>query len=279
VPADSGRAVLVSGATTGIGRTATALLAQHGFTVFAGHRRPDAGSDLERVGAGVTPIRLDVTDPECIARAVACLRDSGVPLHGVVNNAGVALGGPLECVPPNRLRDVFETNVIGAVALTQACLPLLRATRGRVVFVGSIAGRISWPYSIPYNASKFALRAVADGWRVELASSGIAVSLVEPGNVRTPIWRKAHAAGAEVVAASGSDLQELYGPHMRRVLAGLAEAERSGMPPEPVAHAILHALTSARPRTSYPVGARLALLLALLPPGLRDRILVALLDR
>ncbi len=273
------RAVLVSGATTGIGRATVSLLVAHGFAVFAGYRAPDAAAELERAGMGVIPVRLDVTDAACVAQAVACVRASGMPLLGLVNNAGLALGGPLECVPVDRLRDVFETNVIGAVALTQACLPLLRATHGRVVFVGSVAGRVSWPYSIPYNASKFALRAVADGWRVELSSSGIAVSLVEPGNVRTPIWRKAQAAADDVVTSSDPDFLEVYGRHMRRVLAGLAEAERSAMPPERVAHAILHALSSTRPHPYYPVGARLALVVAALPPGLRDRILRALLER
>ena len=161
-------AVVVTGASTGIGADATAQLAAAGFIVFAGVRDDAAAAALAALGERVRPLRLDVTDPDQIAAAAAAVGASGFPLAALVNNAGVAVGGPLEVLPIEHVRQVFDVNVFGALAVTQAFLPQIRAAHGRLVFIGSIAGRLAIPFIGPYSSSKFALRALTDALRVEL---------------------------------------------------------------------------------------------------------------
>jgi NAD(P)-dependent dehydrogenase (short-subunit alcohol dehydrogenase family) len=218
---------------------------------------------------------LDVTDEATIETAMQTVKASGVPLIGIVSNAGIALGGPLEHLPTAQLRRQFDVNVLGAMAFVRLGLPHLEP-HGRVVFVGSISGRLATPYLGPYSASKFALRALSDALRLELAPAGIAVALIEPGAVKTPIWRK----GGE----SRERLAELLGtharPHYYRVLEGMSqrmkETEHLGISAEVVAQAILHALTARKPRARYLLGsAKPASIVALLPVRLRDRILSA----
>jgi NAD(P)-dependent dehydrogenase (short-subunit alcohol dehydrogenase family) len=178
----------------------------------------------------------------------------------------------LERVAIERLRRQFDVNVFGALAMAQEALRYLPEREGRIVFVGSIAGRLSIPYVAPYSASKFALRALADALRLELAPSRIGVSLIEPGSVDTPIWRKGRAA-REVMEREISDSHR---PHYReaveRTLSQTLNEERSAMPVERVAGAIAHAVKSAKPRPSYLLGApaRVGSFLAILPHRLRE---------
>jgi NAD(P)-dependent dehydrogenase (short-subunit alcohol dehydrogenase family) len=186
-------AVVITGASTGIGRATARYLAERGFRVFAGVRRDQDAEVLRQEGAGrVTPLRLDVTDRGSIENAAreaeAALAGEG--LQGLVNNAGIGIGAPLEFVELDELRRQLEVNVIGAVAVTQAFLPLLRRCRGRIVNVGSIGGRIAQPMLGPYNASKFALEALSDSLRMELGAWGIHVSLVSRARSRRRSGRR-----------------------------------------------------------------------------------------
>lgn len=216
---------------------------------------------------------MDVTDSASIEAAAKHVSASGVPLHGLVNNAGIAVAGPLEFLPVDELRRQFEVNVFGAIAVTQAFLPQLREPRGRIVFVGSVSGRIAVPLLGPYAASKFALRALADAMRIELAPAGVFVSLVEPGDVKTPIWQKGRDARAQVEQRLGPCAIERYKEALARLYRGIDAAERGAMPVARVSIAILHALAARRPHTNYLVGTRMANLISTLPARVRDRLI------
>jgi NAD(P)-dependent dehydrogenase (short-subunit alcohol dehydrogenase family) len=250
-----------------------------GWRVFAGIRRLEDGERLRgRASPSLAPIALDVTSGESIASALAhmssALHDAG--LDGLVNNAGIAVAGPLEVLPLEDLRRQLEVNVVGQVAVTQAFLPLLRRSSGRIVLMGSVGGRLSMPFLAPYCMSKFALEAIADALRLELAPWGIAVSLIEPGAIATPIWNKSvEAAGtmySKLEPRAGAD----YEAALERVGAAAQESGRKGVPASRVADVVQHALTATAPRTRYLVGrdARLRALLArLVPDRERDRLI------
>jgi NAD(P)-dependent dehydrogenase (short-subunit alcohol dehydrogenase family) len=266
------RAVVITGASSGIGAGAAEALAREGFIAFAGVRTEADAVKAAALHQNVRPLHLDVTDHESIKAATTSVAASGVPLFGLVNNAGIAVGGPLEYLPLDQLRRQFEVNVFGAVAVTQALLPQLREQRGRIVFVGSVSGRIAVPYIGPYGASKFALRAIADALRIELATAGIFVSLIEPGSVKTPIWRKARESREDLVRVLGPQAMTHHRTALERVFRRTEKAERDGMPVERVTSAIVHALTARRPKTNYLVGSRAASILAMLPTTWRDRL-------
>jgi NAD(P)-dependent dehydrogenase (short-subunit alcohol dehydrogenase family) len=267
----AGSAVVISGASTGIGAASALLLAEKGYVAFAGVRTDADGERLASLHANVRPIALDVTDAASLERAVDAVAKSGVPLGGIVSNAGIAVGGPLEHLPIDELRHQFDVNVFGALAMVQRFLPLLDG--GRVVFVGSISGRLATPYIGPYSASKFALRALSDALRIELAPAGIVVSLIEPGSVKTPIWSKGRRDAERIASELGPEVRQHYHAALERVLAITESVDRDGLPVGIVADAIEHALCSRRPRAQYVVGtpARMGSVVAMLPPSLRDK--------
>jgi len=272
----SARGVVVSGASTGIGEATAVLLARSGYVAFAGVRNADDAARLRAEHANVRPVFLEVTDEASIAQAMREIASSGAELFGVVSNAGIARGGPLEHIPIPALRKLLDVNVVGALALAQAALPRLPSPGGRVVFVGSIAGRLAMPYNAAYSASKFALRAIADGLRLELGPAGIAVSLIEAPSVDTPIWRKGVESRERVTAALGEGARPHYRPALENLLRFVQSQQGAGLPAERVAHAILHALTAPRPKARYVLGSAHGLnVLALLPLRLRDRIVRA----
>ncbi len=281
--------MLITGASTGIGRATALRLAGAGWRVFAGVRRPADGDALlaERAAGSssdgeIVAVTLDVTDQAQIEEAGRLVAErsagAGRPgsgrLDGLVNNAGIGVGGPLEVLAMPELRRQLEVNVVGQVAVTQALLPALRRARGRIVFVSSVGGRVALPFSAPYGASKHAIEAIGDALRGELHSSGIAVSLVEPGSVKTPIWDKARAEAQALQIPP--ELESEYG-HIRSAFANvLTETESRGVAPERVAATIERALTASRPRSRYVVGvdARgMILARALLPSGVFDRVI------
>jgi NAD(P)-dependent dehydrogenase (short-subunit alcohol dehydrogenase family) len=272
-------AVLISGASTGIGRACAEHLARLGFTVFAGVRKQADADSLRGAGSGrVQPVMLDVTDSESVTGAMRTVNEaSPAGLAGLVNNAGVSVGGPLEFVAIDEWRRGLEVNFIGQVAVTQAALPALREARGRIVNMTSIGGRLASPFLGPYNASKYALEAVTDALRVELRPFGIEVAAIEPGAVATPIWEKGRALAEEATANMPAEALELYGPGFAAISKFISEGQRLGVPPLEVARAVEHALTASRPKTRYVVGrdARLRLLLTrLLPTRVMDRVVV-----
>jgi NAD(P)-dependent dehydrogenase (short-subunit alcohol dehydrogenase family) len=270
-------AVVVTGASSGIGAGAALQLARAGFLAFAGVRNDADAARAATLHEHVRPLRLDVTDRESIETAARHVAESGHVLRAVVANAGVAVAGPMEFLPVDELRRQFEVNVFGAVTTAQAFLPQLRASRGRLVFVGSISGRLAMPFIAPYSASKFALRAIADAMRVELRPAGIAVSLIEPASVKTPIWQKGRDSRDALLGLLPPKAMEYYGPQIEAVFAATAHEERSGMPVEQVSRAIKHAVTARKPRAAYLLGApaRIGSIIAVLPPALRDRALRA----
>jgi NAD(P)-dependent dehydrogenase (short-subunit alcohol dehydrogenase family) len=270
------RGVVVSGASTGIGLATVTLLAQTGYVAFAGVRNETDAARLRELHPNIRPILLEVTDAASTARVAAEIGRSDVTVAGVVSNAGVAAGGPLERLPVEDLRHTLEVNVIGALALVQAMMPYLPAAGGRIVFVGSIAGRLAMPYNAAYSASKFALRAIADALRIELAPLGMFVSLVESGSVSTPMWRKGRESRPHLFAMLGEHARPHYYRAMERLMRVTETEERGGIPPERVAEAIRDALTAKRPRARYVLGsAKAGNILALLPLRLRDRIIRA----
>ncbi len=272
-------AVVITGASTGIGAACARDLDQRGFRVFAGVRSEADGERLRRhASERLAPLRIDVTEPERIAAAAeqvaAAVGEAG--LAGLVNNAGILVSGPLELVALDALRRQLEVNVVGPVAVTQAMLPLLRVGRGRIVNVGSISGRVAAPCLGPYAASKFALEALSDALRVELAGWGISVSIVEPDAVRTPIWDKT-LDSRESPAPAPSEAAGLYDEELLALRKATYTMGRTGMPVERVVRAVRHALCARRPRTRYPVGLRahLAFWAARhLPDRLRDWFIV-----
>jgi NAD(P)-dependent dehydrogenase (short-subunit alcohol dehydrogenase family) len=279
VDSDGARgAVVVTGSSTGIGRACALHLDRLGFRVFGGVRTDEDGDRLRSAASErLEPLILDVTDPGHIARAVE--RVSGAtepPLAGLVNNAGIGVGGPLELMPVSDFRHQIEVNLIGQVAVTQAFIPALRRARGRLVFISSIGGLVATPYMSPYHASKFGIEAIGDALRLELRSSGIQVSIVEPGSIATPIWEKGRATATAVRGNLSAEGQDLYGKSLARAEEMLGQTAERGSPPEKVAKVVAHALTAGRPRTRYLVGAdarAMATLKRLLPDRLRDRLL------
>ena len=193
------KSVVITGASTGIGRACTLYLDELGWRVFAGVRKAVDGDALRDLASDrLVPLILDVADEAGVARAAdevaAVVGDDG--LHGLVNNAGIAVGGPLEFVPLEDVRRQFEVNVFGLLRTTQAMLSMIRAARGRVVNVSSQGGKVAAPYFGPYCASKFAVEAMSDSLRRELKPWGLHVSVVEPGAIDTAIWgiQPKHAA-------------------------------------------------------------------------------------
>ena len=271
--------VLITGASTGIGAACAIGCAERGMTVFAGVRNPAAGDALRaKAGAAIIPVHLDVTDSESISKAADLVagRVGEAGLFGLVNNAGIAIGSPLELIPLAQLRRQLEVNVIGQIAVTQAVLPLLRRARGRIVNMGSIAGRGTIPMMGPYSASKHALEALTDALRLELYPWGIEVSIVEPGAIATPIWETAQKISVEIEAEMPAEGRPLYEAAAKNIREMVAQAAARAIPPDAVVEAVLHALTAKRPKTRYLVGrdAKVrALMLKWLPDRLQDWIL------
>jgi NAD(P)-dependent dehydrogenase (short-subunit alcohol dehydrogenase family) len=271
--------VVITGASTGIGAACALDCAGRGMTVFAGVRDPRAGEALaEKGGPSLLPITLDVTDESSIMRSVEAVQrvvgEGG--LGGLVNNAGIVIGSPLEVIPLSQLRKQLEVNVIGQIAVTQAFLPLLRRARGRIVNMGSIAGRGTIPLLGPYSASKYALEALTDALRMELQPWGIQVSIIEPGAIATPIWEKSAKKAEDLEASVSEEAKVLYGEAVIRIREAIAQAAQRAIPPEAVVRAVHHALTASRPHTRYLVGADAQLrawMVKWLPDRVQDRVL------
>jgi NAD(P)-dependent dehydrogenase (short-subunit alcohol dehydrogenase family) len=269
---------LVTGAGSGIGEACTRRLSTMGWRVFAGVLDESQRADLEQCHlANVTPIVLDITKADSIAGAAKTIAGVVGPsgLSGLVNNAGIGVLGPVEFVPIDGLRRQLEVNLIGHVAVTQACLPLLRQKMpgqpaGRIVNISSFAGRLALPLFMPYAASKHGIEALSDALRLELRPSKIHVACIEPGPIATPILASSPDAAEAALAALPPEGRERYG--FLFDLLKNDDLRAAAKPPDVVARAVAHALTARRPKTRYLVGGMRwrFLLLSKLPDRLRD---------
>ncbi len=270
--------VLITGASSGIGRSCANYLSGQGYRVFAGVRKPEDAEAFR--GSGIEPVIIDVTDEESIAAAVAYMDKVAGGLDCLVNNAGIAPTGPLETVPVAKIRQLMEVNLIGLLAVTRAFLPMLRASKGRIVNMGSSAGILAAPGWSSYAASKFGVEAVTDSLRLELKSFGIRVSVINPGIIETPLWSKGTPVQHQVDEID-PEIKTIYAPLIRS-FTGLFESPNA-IPAEEVAKAVAHALGAKRPRYRYLVGTwsdvKGMALLAKLPTALRDHLLYGMMCR
>jgi NAD(P)-dependent dehydrogenase (short-subunit alcohol dehydrogenase family) len=244
--------VVITGASTGIGRATALRLARAGFAVLAGVRRAEDGAALRAQDGRIEPALVDVTDAGQIAALAA--RVGGGPLAGLVNNAGIAVAGPLEGVPLELVRRQYEVNVFGLLAVTQALLDPIRAGHGRIVNIGSIGGRINTPFVGPYSSSKAAVRSLSAALRRELRPWDIHVALVEPGALDTPIWRKGEEGAQETIDALPERVRTLYARPLGALVAATRKIRANASSPDDAAQAIEHALTAERPKAVYTVG-------------------------
>ncbi|KAA6212064.1 SDR family oxidoreductase [Streptomyces albofaciens JCM 4342] len=255
----AGRAVVITGASTGIGKECALRLEERGFRVFATVRKRQDGEKLraEATSARLHPVLMDVTDEKSIQTAAAEVARS-VDEQGVwalVNNAGTCVAAPMECVPPEGLRQQLDTNVVGPLAVTQAFLPQLRRTRGRIVNVSSGLGSVVIPYLGAYATGQFAKEAMSDALRRELRPFGISVSIVRPGAIATPIWDKVRETGEGLLNQAPDAIADLYrAPFEQFMRMNERRAQSSATQPQDVARTVFRALTAPRPRTRYSVG-------------------------
>ncbi|BAZ30497.1 short-chain dehydrogenase/reductase SDR [Cylindrospermum sp. NIES-4074] len=271
--------VVISGASSGIGEACAIYLDKLGYQVFAGVRSDADGEALKcKTSERLTPIFLDVTNEVSIIAAAnrikATLDSTG--LTGLVNNAGIVIAGPLEFLPVADLREQFEINVIGQIAVTQAFLPLLRESQGRIINMSSDNGKVSIPFLGSYCASKFALEALTDALRIELQPWGIAVCIIEPGSVTTPIWKKSISKADNIWNNLPPEARSLYSVFVDSAHKKANELSNNGFPAEVVAKAVAHALTTKRPKIRYVVGldAKINIWLAkILPDWILDKLI------
>lgn len=274
------KSVLVTGASTGIGKVCVLSLLNSGWRVFAGVRKEqDAAAIRQESQQKAIPVFLDLLKPDSIANALSTVisQTGSAGFHGLVNNAGIAVACPLEAIPLDDLRRQFEVNVFGQLAVIQAFMPLLRDSKGRIVNIGSISGRMSTPFTGPYCGSKFALEAMTDALRMELRPWGITISIVEPGRIATPIWQKSNEAANELEKRIDPDKTALYRPYIDRFRKVVLKMAATGGTPESVANAVQHALEAKNPKTRYVVGtdAKIQAFLArFVPDKLRDNFIL-----
>ncbi|MCZ2355084.1 MAG: SDR family oxidoreductase [Bacteroidia bacterium] len=274
------KSVLVTGASTGIGKACVHILLNSGWRVFAGVRKEQDAEKLKQESKNrAIPIFLDVTQPESIqdAASIITTQIGSEGFHGLVNNAGIAVACPLEAIPIEDIRKQFEVNVFGQLSVIQAFINLLRASKGRIVNIGSISGRMAIPFTGPYCSSKFALEAITDSLRMELKPWEIQVSIIEPGRIVTPIWEKSNEAAIDLENRIDPEKTALYRPYIDRFRKIILKTAARGGTPESVADAVIHALEASKPKTRYVVGqdAKIQAFLAkFIPDKIRDNLVL-----
>ncbi|MTD14908.1 SDR family NAD(P)-dependent oxidoreductase [Nakamurella sp. YIM 132087] len=266
--------IVISGASTGMGAATARELARRGYHVLAGVRRESDGERL--AGPGLEPVLLDITDPDqvaAIAQRVAT-DPQRRPLRALINNAGLAVNAPVEALPLDDWRRVFEVNLFGHIAMTQALLPALHESRGRVVNISSVGGRVSLAAYGAYAGSKFAMEAVSDALRRELGPRGVQVVVVEPGGVKTEMSNRGVANAAAIRDAMTEEHRRRYGDLMVAVMRHAEAFTEAGRPAEKAAEVIAKAATARCPRTRYTIGRDAAIFTRLsrvVPDRLLDR--------
>lgn len=270
--------VVVTGASTGMGAATARELARRGYHVLAGVRR-DEDADAMR-GPGIEPVILDITRPDHIEALAARVQKDPQrrTLRAVVNNAAIQANVPIEVFAIDEWRRMFEVNLFGQVAVTQALLPALFSSRGRVVNISSLGGKIAMATYGPYAATKFALEAVSDALRRELAPAGVDVVVIEPGAVRTEMLDRAIATADASMSTMTPDQRQRYGGLVAAVNEQATTSTRSGLSAEAAARVIATAVTARKPRTRYTVGRDAALITRLarfVPDRVLDRVTAA----
>jgi NAD(P)-dependent dehydrogenase (short-subunit alcohol dehydrogenase family) len=270
--------VLITGASTGMGAATARELARRGFHVLAGVRRPSDADTLR--SAGLEPVFLDITNPEQIASVSKRIADdpAGRPLRAVINNAGIAINAPVEVLSMEEWQQQFDVNFFGHIAVTKAVLPALHASGGRVVNISSIGGRIAMPTYGAYAAAKFAMEAMSDSLRRELAPHGVQVVVVEPGGVKTEMTGHGIERANDTIATLSPTQRSRYGELLQAIINQATSFTDSGLSAEAAALVIAKAATARRPRTRYTIGRDAAVLTRLsriLSDKMLDRILAA----
>jgi short-subunit dehydrogenase len=254
----SGRGgVVITGASTGIGYACALQLDQVGFRVFAGVRRDEDAERLKSAGSErMTPVTIDVTDADSIREAARQVEsDLGAePLEGLVNNAGIAVSGPVEFLPIAEIRKQVEVNFIGQVAVTQAFLARLRRDRGRIVNIGSVGGEVALPFLSPYAASKHAIEGFSDSLRREVEPLGVHVAVIRPGAIQSSIWERGNAAADQIIGELPPEAMQVYGDRVRGARAAANQRASEAIPAQAVAASVEHALTAGKPKTRYVIG-------------------------
>jgi NAD(P)-dependent dehydrogenase (short-subunit alcohol dehydrogenase family) len=250
------KTILITGASSGIGFAASISLARKGYSVYAGVRKESDARTLSEQSSLITPVMLDVTRERDIQAVFQKIDGEFKRAQEfcLVNNAGVALASPMECVPLGELRRQFDVNYFGVLAVTQAFLPLIRQTQGRIVNISSISGRLTLPFLGPYSSSKFALEAMTDALRRELKNSGVKVMSINPGSVRTPIWNKGDAWKKASESQSSPDRMEVYAQSLKIFHERVKESAENAPEPHETVKTICRALDSQNPKTRYFVG-------------------------
>ncbi|GIE20224.1 SDR family oxidoreductase [Winogradskya humida] len=276
----SPKLAVVTGASTGLGAATAHELARQGFHVLAGVRR-DIDGDAIRT-AGVEPVILDITEPDQVAALATRVAADRRPLHALINNAGIQVNGPVESLPLPEWRRVFEVNLFGHIAMTQALLPALLRSKGRVLNISSIGGKVAMPTYGAYAGAKFALEAVSDALRREVAPLGVHVIVIEPGGVRTEIAHRGVATANHLAAQMTPEQEGRYGGLVHAINTLMETGTASGLTADAAARIIAKAVTARRPRTRYTVGRDAAMLIGLsrfLPDRTLDRVSAANLRR
>ena len=246
---------LVTGASTGIGEACALLLDAESHRVYAGVRKEADGERLRAEASDrLVPVLLDVTDEAQIDAVAKQIDAEAGALNGLVNNAGIALGGPVEYLPLEEWRHQFEVNVFGQIMVTKAMMPLIRKGRGRIVFMGSMSGRVGIGLMGPYAGSKFAIEGIGEALRHELHPWGLHVSVIEPGAVKTPVWDKARETADRIEQSMPEEARERYQEHILALRKGIEMQDQQGTGPEKVAQAVKRALFARRPKTRYVIG-------------------------
>jgi NAD(P)-dependent dehydrogenase (short-subunit alcohol dehydrogenase family) len=270
------RSILVTGASSGIGRATALRLARHGWRVFAAVRKEtDAQAIRGEAPESLETVLLDVSDQGSMKAAAheVAGRLAGRGLDALFNNAGIGSTSPVEYTAVDKLREVYEVNLFGQVAMIQAFLPLVRLTKGRIINTGSVGDHLTPPFAGALASSKAAFASMSAALRLELRSQGIHVCVIEPGAINTPAVEKTLGGVEKTIAGLPPEGKALYGEAMRRTTRTFAKNEHAGSPPEVVAEVVERALTDRSPKTRYAAGkdsVKLALLARLLPEKLLD---------
>lgn len=244
------KSILITGATSGIGQYFTKILSERGWVIWAGYRNEEAKEELKRINPQkVFPIKIDVIDNGLILEAKRIIENSGYPLYAIINNAGIALGGPIELINIEEIKKLYEVNFFGNIRIIQSFLSLLRKNKGRIINIGSVGGLISIPFMAPYCSSKWAIESLSDILRRELEDQDMKVSLLEPGAIDTNIWNRAINLSENSIKINKN--LENYQPKLDNFQKVLENYEKHSVSIEKLKKPIIHAIENKNPKSRY----------------------------